>query len=69
MEEMFLAYKYKLILVREMVLAELKQFNYQEKINNFNQVNNDLLLEKIRNMINDLKSYRDGHMKKKYENR
>ena len=65
MEEMFLAYKYKLILVREMVLAELKQFNYQEQINNFNQVDNNLLLEKIRNMINDLKSYRDSHMEKK----
>jgi hypothetical protein len=52
--------------VREMVVYELKKFNYGLQTVNFIEVDNNLLLEKIRNMIDNLESYRDSYIKNKY---
>jgi hypothetical protein len=43
--------------LKELVVAELKEFEYKLAVANFNEVDNDILLEKIQSIINGFDEY------------
>jgi hypothetical protein len=55
--------------VRDMVVAELKQFSYQQRTANWHEVDNRLLLSKIDDMVVNLDSYKDKYMVNKYNSK